>query len=175
MPIVVEDGTGLVGANSYASFADWTAYWADRGGAPAGVQADVEAALVKGADYLGLRYRFVGQRLSASQGLEWPRVYAYRGNPAFDAHCVPIEGVPVEVVRANIELGKRALAGELAPDPVLDASGQTVISNRKKVGPIEIEVAFNGGSSTAFVKRFPAIDRLLRDLVVQEGGRVWRA
>jgi hypothetical protein len=172
---VVEDGTGLVGSNSYASFADWTAYWADRGGAPAGVQADVEAALVKGADYLGLRYRFVGQRLSASQGLEWPRVYAYRGNPAFDEQCVPIEGVPVEVVRANIELAKRALAGELAPDPVLDESGRTVVRSRDKMGPMEEERQFNGGGSATFVKKFPQVDRTLRDLVVQEGGRVWRA
>jgi hypothetical protein len=175
MPIVVEDGTGLVGANSYASFADWTAYWADRGGAPAGVQADVEAALVKSADHLRLRYRFVGQRATAAQGLEWPRVYAYRGNPAFDAHCVPIEGVPVEVVRANIELGKRALAGELAPDPVLDETGQTVVSSRDKVGPLETERTFNGGAGGTWVKRFPAVDQLLHDVVVREGGRVYRA
>lgn len=175
MAFLVEDGTGLANANSYGSFAGYVAYWADRGLVVGEIQSVVEAALVKASDYLGLRYCFVGQRATAAQGLEWPRIYAYRGRPAFDAYCVPIEGVPVEVVKATYELGKRALAGELAPDPTVDASGQTVVSSRKKVGPIEVEVAFNGGGSSTFVKRFPAVDQLLRDLVVSTGGRVYRA
>jgi hypothetical protein len=148
----VEDGTGLVGANSYASFSAYVAYWTDRGEVVSELPAVIEPALVRAADHLGIRYSFVGQRLSAAQGLDWPRVYAYRGNPAFDAHCIPIEGVPPEVVRANIELAKRALAGELAPDPTLDTSGQTVVSSRDKVGPLETKLTFTGGAPAAFVR-----------------------
>lgn len=173
MAIVVEDGTGLEDANSYASYADWTAYWADRGGAPAGVQADVEAALVKGADYLGLKYRWRGYRLTSAQALDWPRMYVYR--ETYAGGCELIEGVPVEVVRANIELAKRALAGELTPDPTVDATGQVVTSKRDKVGPIETERTFSGASSATFVKPFPQVDRMVRDLVLSEGGRVYRA
>jgi DnaT-like ssDNA binding protein len=169
---VVEDGTGLEDANSYASYADWTAYWADRGGAPAGVQAVVEAALVNGADYLGIRYRWKGVRLTLEQALEWPRAYVYRES---FAGCAPIEGVPVEVVQANIELAKRALSGELAPDPTVDATGQVVTSKRDKVGPIETERVFSGASSATFVKPFPQVDRIVRKLVEPEGGRVFRA
>lgn len=175
MAFVVETGDGLPDANSYGSFAGYVAYWSERGAPPTEPQADVEKALVRATDHLGIRYRFVGQRATAAQGLEWPRVYAYRGNPAFDAQCVPVEGVPVEVVKATYELGKRALAGELAPDPAVDESGQTVVSSRDKVGPLETERTFTGGGSSTFVKRFPAVDRLLRDLVVSEGGRVYRA
>jgi hypothetical protein len=175
MPLVVEDGTGLPDANSYASYADWLAHWADRGTAPAGDQTAVEQALVRAADFLDIRYRWRGAKLTAAQGLEWPRAYAYRGDPAFDAGCAPIEGVPAEVVRANIELAGRALAGELAPDPVVSATGQTVVATRRKVGPLETEDSFNGGGSSAWVKRFPAVDKLLRDVVVHEGGRVYRA
>jgi len=175
MALLEEDGTGLVGANSYASYADWTAYWADRGDAPAGTQTAVEQALVRAADYLGVRYQFVGQMLKSTQGLEWPRAYAYRSNPASDARCVPIEGVPPEVVEANIELAKRALEGDLVPDPVLDTSGQTLASKRDKVGPLETERVFTGGAPSSWVKRFPSVDHLLRHVVARSGGSVHRA
>lgn len=175
MAFVVETGEGLADANSYASHAGYVAYWTERGAGPTEGQEDIEKALVRATDFLGIRYRFVGQRATAAQGLEWPRVSAYRGNFAFDARCVAIEGVPVEVLKATYELGKRALAGELAPDPVLDESGQTMVSSRDKLGPIETERTFTGGAASTWVKRFPAVDQLLRDLVVREGGRVHRA
>lgn len=173
MAIVVEDGTGLANANAYASYADWVAYWTDRGTAPAGAQSVIEQALVRGADYLERRYEWIGQRSTAEQALGWPRLCAY-GEPA-GGYSAPIEGVPAEVVRANIELAHRALAGELAPDPTVDASGQVVTSKRDKVGPIETESQFNGGGSSTWVKRFPSVDELLRRLVVRTGGRVHRA
>jgi hypothetical protein len=169
MAFTVEDGTGVEDANSYASFADWTAYWDDRGTAPSTVEADVEKALVRGADYMSIRYRFRGRKLTEEQGLDWPRCGAR------DADGVYLEGVPEVVVRANIELAARALEGDLAPDPTTDASGQTVVSSRVKVGPIERESTFNGGGSATWVKPYPAVDRMLRDVTYPEGGRVWRA
>lgn len=175
MAILVEDGTGLVGSNSYASHAGYVAYHTERGAPPAESQADIEEALIKASDFLGIRYTFKGVKLTASQGLEWPRSCAY-GAPTADYPCgVPLEGVPLEVQRATYELAKRALAGELAPDPTVDASGQTVVSSRDKVGPLETERSFNGGASSTWVKKFPAVDSLLRWLVVTTSGRVWRA
>lgn len=169
MAFTVEDGTGLEDANSYASYADWTAYWADRGTAPAGAEEDVKKALVRGADYMSIRYRFRGRKLTEEQGLDWPR-YGAR-----DADGVYLEGVPEVVVRANIELAARALEGDLAPDPTTDASGQTVVSSRVKVGPIEREFTFNGGGSSAWVKPYPSVERMLKDVTYPDGGRVWRA
>ena len=175
MALIVEDGTGLANANAYASYADFLAHWADRGTAPAGTQDAVEKALVRGADYIDIRYCFVGSKLTDAQGLEWPRACAYRARPAYDAHCVPIEGVPPEVVQANIELAQRALVGELAPDPAVDASGQTVTSSTDKVGPLETSRTFSGAGPGTFVNKYPSVDRLLRHVVVNEGGRVHRA
>lgn len=175
MALVKEDGTGIATANAYASYTDWTAHWADRGTAPTGTQTDVEQALVRGADYLDRRYRWVGQRETSAQGLQWPRLYAYRARAAADEHCVPVEGVPLEVVRANVELAERALAGDLAPDPVTSETGQTVVSTREKVGPLETAVTFTGGSAATWVTRYPFVDELVRPLVVSTGGRVHRA
>jgi hypothetical protein len=175
MAFVVEDGTGLANSNSYGSFAGYVAYWTERGAAPTELQPAIEAALVKATDHLGIRYTWKGQKLTAAQALDWPRSCAY-GVPTADYPCgVPLEGVPLEVQRATYELGKRALAGELAPDPTVDASGQTVVSSRDKVGPLETERTFNGGGSKRWVKSFPAVDSLLRWLVVTTSGRVWRA
>jgi hypothetical protein len=175
MAIVVEDGTGLANSNSYGSFAGYVAYWTDRGAVPAEAQAVIEANLVKATDYLGIRFTWKGEKLTAAQALDWPRACAY-GMPTADYPCgVPLEGVPLEVVRATYELGKRAIAGELAPDPTVDASGQTVVSSRDKVGPLETERTFNGGAGGTWVKKFPAVDSLLRWVIVTTSGRVYRA
>lgn len=176
MSIVVEDGTGLEDANSYASFAQFQAHFADRGGAASTTQADVEKALVKATDYMGIRFRWRGYRLTAEQALDWPRACVY-GQPSFDEPGgVVIEGVPIEVTKACIEYANRALAGDLAPDPTVSATGVAMVSTRRKVGPIETEDVFSGGiASSSTFKPYPAADRLLRNLVWPEGGRVYRA
>lgn len=175
MAFTVETGEGLADANSYASHAGYVAYHTDRGAPPAETQEDIEEALIKASDFLGIRYTFKGVKLTASQGLEWPRSCAY-GAPTADYPCgVPLEGVPLEVQRATFELAKRALAGELAPDPELNETGQIASGSRIKVGPIEEELTFTGSGPSTWVKRFPSVDRILRDLVVTTGGRVYRA
>jgi hypothetical protein len=174
MAFVIEDGSGLPNANSYGSFAGYVAFWTDRGAVPAEDQDVIEAALIKATDYLGIRFTWKGEKLTAAQALDWPRACAY-GMPTADYPCgIPLEGVPHEVVRATYEYAKRALAAPLAPDPTRDATGQTVVSSRKKVGPIEVETAFTGGGAATF-KPYPAADNLLRWLVVTSSGRVYRA
>lgn len=176
MPIVVEDGSGLANANSYASHAGYVAYWTERGAVPAEAQAVIEAALIKATDYLGIRFTWKGIRSTSSQALDWPRLCAY-GMPTAEYPCgVPLEGVPLEVERATYEYAKRALAAPLAPDPTVSATGVALTRTKRKVGPIETEDEFTGSSasSTTF-KPYPAADNLLRWLVVTSSGRVWRA
>jgi hypothetical protein len=176
MVFTVETGDGLADSNSYASYAAFVAYFADRGVTVTAPQPAVEAALVKGADYLdGGKYCWRGTKLTTEQAMQWPRACVY-GQPTFDEPGgAVIEGVPAEVVRANIELANRALTEDLAPDPAVDVSGMTVTSSRKKVGPIEVETAFDGGGSSSWVRSFPAVDAMLRYLTQSSGGRVWRA
>lgn len=170
MAFLVEDGTGLEDSNSYGTFAGYTAYWLDRGVVVAELQAVVEGALVRATDYLGIRFRFKGYRLTAEQALDWPRgcVYTPEG--------VLIEGLPVDLVKATYEYTRRALAGDLAPDPTVSATGVAVVRTRRKVGPIETEDEFSGSSaSSSTFKPYPAADRLLRHLVYPESGSVYRA
>jgi hypothetical protein len=165
-----EDGTGLVASNSYASYAQALAYWADRGLTVAALQPAVEAALVRATDYLGIRYRWRGERLTTAQALDWPRTGVYT------TEDMEIDGLPPELVKATVEYARRALAGDLAPDPTVSATGSVVVSTKRKVGPIETEDAYSdAGSVVATWRPYPAVDRLLRHLIYPEGGSVYRA
>lgn len=174
--MIVEDGTGLEDSNSYASFADYVAYWADRGVSASEGQPAIEAALVKATDYLGIRFRWQGYRLTEEQALDWPRACVYGPETYDEPGGSVLVGVPIQVVRATYEYARRALTAELAPDPTVSATGVALVKTRRKIGPIETEDEFNGSSATSSTfKPYPAADRLLRDLIIPEGGRVYRA
>ena len=73
----VEDGTGLAGANSYASVAEADDYFAGRlysTAWTAASSADKEKALVLASLAIDAQVRFHGGRFSQEQGLQWPRV-----------------------------------------------------------------------------------------------------
>lgn len=148
MTLVVENGTGLSNANSYASVATANAYATLRGLTDwTGTDAVKEAALIRATDYLEATYRndWQGSRVSATQALSWPRV-----NVMVDGFVVGDDVVPTAVVNACIELAIRALTENLLDD-------QTQRVKREKVDVIEIEYA--DGSDPA--KRYPMVSRTL--------------
>ena len=153
MPLTVEDGTGLATADSYASRAEADAYHAARGNAAwSAASTDArDAALRKATQYLDTRYRWVGNRSTLTQALEWPRYF------------VPRLGYPTgwpqpRVVNACIELALRALSGDL----LVDDEGRDVLS--EQVGPISVTYGPTGGGV-----RYPVADLLVSPLVL--GGR----
>lgn len=171
MAFVVEDGTGLANANSYGADAGFVAYFAERGVTIAQAQALREQALIRATDFLDQRYCFKGYRLKPeTQALQWPRYGVY-----VEGYELPAAPLPVDLVKATYELAHRALAADLSPDPTFDASGVAVVKSRDKVGPIEVEREFSGGSaSSSFAPVYPEVDALLRRLVVARIG-VYRA
>jgi len=63
---------------------------------------------------------------------------------------------------------------KLSPDPTVDATGQIVIGQRTKVGPIETETRYSdSGTLAQLIKPYPAADRLLAGYIIP-GGRVIR-
>ena len=121
MPFIVEDGTGLPTATSYIAEATADTYHADRGSTQwaAGSQANKEIALIKATDFIDKRFgrRFVGQKLTKAQALEWPR------SNAFDRDGFKLDEddlVPRRLQQACSEYALRALSIlDLMPDPVL--------------------------------------------------------
>lgn len=148
MAFVVEDGSGLSNANSYASVAEADAYADDRNlTAWHSNPAHKEEALIRATDYIEAVYRqaWLGYRASQTQGLSWPRT-----NVEVDLYPVAANIVPKEVKYATIEMAIRAEAETLLPD-------QTQRVKREKVDVLEIEYA-DGSDAT---KRFPFVSQLL--------------
>jgi hypothetical protein len=177
MAFTPEDGTGLADANSYATVAEVTAYLTDRNRQEAWEDLDQEvqeAALVAATDYVESVFGrcFKGWPENPTDGVTQALHFPATG--VYDRYCNEITGVPTKLKQAIAEYADRiAVQGKtLAPDPVYDDTADPRIKRkREKVGPIEEETEFHGSNTFAgfgpALKRFPAADRLLRDLVTK--------
>lgn len=154
MSLVVENGTGLAGAESYVSVADANAYhfargqeaWSD------GSTAEKESALRRATTFIDGRYggRFSGTRANGRvQALLWPR------SGATDVEGWAIEGLPLELVRATAEAALRELAspGSLSPDIAVTSAGGAVIRTKVVAGPVEEEIEYEKGTVTTGTTR----------------------
>lgn len=129
MSLVVEDGTMVAGAESFASVAAADAYLAARGvtaWAALGTPAK-EQALRKATDYMEQFYRlnWKGWRLDADQALSWPRSNVELDDAPYMTLVEQTE-VPDGVVNACIELASRASTETLAGDLTRGKSSVTI-------------------------------------------------
>jgi hypothetical protein len=156
MSLIVEDGTKVAGAESYASVADASAYHTARGNAGWAAVVDKEAALRKATDFMLQTYRlgWKGYRVDPEQALDWPRCEVYLNEVLSgqfsSSYCLPSNIVPNEVKNACIELALKVTVEDLNPDLT-----QQVLSST--VGPISISYS----ASSPQHKRFRAVDMML--------------
>lgn len=165
MPLIIEDGTGVATANSYVTADEFVAFHTDRGNTTL-AEADtdqIEAALVKGADYLQQKFRLLwnGARSFEQQRLDWPR----RGvavpdffDPFFrDQGNVPLSFQDTLFVPENEVLYEAKVAQILVAAETFDASGASsgVIqpalgrtTKREKLGVLEVEYFDQGQGSS---------------------------
>ena len=197
----VEDGTGLTGANSYASVAYADDYHDGRGNTSwtddSVVDSDKQDALVRATDYVEKRFgsKFRGWRGSSTQSLQWPRI------DAEDDAGYLLSEIPDKLRQAVAEYALRSISlHELSPDPIspvpvqknlngysrdLSSTGE-VLKKTEKVGPIEESVEYRFGDDTVTVAglatksslvsdynipEYPAADMLLDELVVNVSTR----
>lgn len=169
MPLIVETGAGVPGANTFADAAFADAYFAASGESAWTGEATVkEAALVRAGRYLnGLRWQ--GDKVDeVRQAMCWPRYnvpmqnasgmacagygYAY-GAGGYYAYW-PSNEIPEAVKQAQCEAALRYLTGtDMLPD--LARGGQIVM---KRVDVITTQYASNAPAGT----RFLAVEALLR-------------
>jgi hypothetical protein len=158
MAFLVEDGTGLADANSYASVAFADAYFTLRGiTAWAGTNDQKESWLVQATDYIDYRFgrRIAGERLTTTQALIFP----------IDLY----DGMPTNLLKATSEYALRAISGPLAPDLTFNSSGTTVTETFRKVGPIETKTKFassGAGSVPMKFRPYPAADALMAEFFI---------
>lgn len=155
MTLVVEDGTAKANSNAYVDVATATAYASDRNyTAWPGYSTQVkEAAIIAASFYLDTRYIFIGQRVSSSQAMSWPRVGASDRSEGVDYAS---NVIPLSLRRAVMELAVKAAAGlDLMPD--LSHGGQV---KSETVGPISVTYMDNADPTTKFM-----VTGLLKGLV----------
>jgi hypothetical protein len=165
MTLIVEDGTARVDAESYASVAETSTYFQNRGQGDAWDKIDEqEAALRLATTYMeeAYRMRWKQYRVTSTQALSWPRAwvtlpdapYGYGSQAAY----VPNNVVPKEVKQACMELALRAGTGDLAPD--LERAAKV-----ERIGPIEVQY----DDSSPYYTQFRSIDLLLAPYLMAGG------
>lgn len=149
MALIVENGTGLATAESYASVAQASARMTALGNDTWATitTAQMEEALRRATAYMvqAYRNRWAGTRLLRAQALDWPRY-----GVSTDGFTIESTIVPTEVVNACIDLALKAAAGDLNADLT-----RAII--REKVGPLETEYSAHGAEQT----RYRSIDMAL--------------
>lgn len=155
MPLTVEDGTGVAGADAYASLAAVAAYWTARPHDALSTawsnatDARREGAIREAAGFLDSVYGpfYRGRRASYAQGLLWPRNAGLddEGAPiaVTDPNGVALPPLPPALISASAELAARALTARLAPD--LERGGR-VKRIAEGVGPLREEVEYMDGA-----------------------------
>lgn len=152
--LIVEDGSEVAGANSYASLAQGDAYHEGRLHSSAWTGADnatKETALVMASRLLDGNVQWLGHRMTITQQLGWPRC-----GVEWEGHEIPSDTVPQPVRNATIELARLLITTDLQAQQASDNIKSLGLGN----GALEIE--FKDDSET---ERVPvAIGELLLGL-----------
>ena len=139
MALIIEDGTNVLDADSFATVEEARAYATSRGLFLPAAELDVEILLRKAIDYLNsIEDRFQGYRTNESQELCFPR-------DDISLHRDIISGeIPKVLKNGQIRLAVDANTNDLqAP-----GTGKEVIE--KKVGPLTTKYNPNGATSPQF-------------------------
>lgn len=201
--IIVEDGTGIAGANAYVNLADADAYlvarniWAatpvepapvvedgegeeqPAGTSDAAVVAAKEAAIIRAADALNV-LKWIGEaKLFPDSLMAWPREDAVLPGGA----KVTDDSIPAAVVRANIELAGLIYSGAADPLAPVERGGK-IISKSESFKEGNLDVI--GGDAKSYSVTYadaapvetylPAVYGLLRPYLLEvpgQGGMVF--
>lgn len=178
MALIVEDGTGKSDAESYESVANGDIYWANRSSDPlflswdgAGEPGKEEALRVSTQEVDAENEPFwKGEKGSSLQALDWPRFNAFDSSGySFDNFSVPVELTSYILERAARYIANIALG--VIPD--IDAPSGSIIREKIKAGPVELDTSYAGGASPA--KTFPKLETLITSLIDGGGGLVVRS
>lgn len=158
MTLIVEDGTGLAGAESYVSVVDASTYYDEHGGPTANwtaaTTAQKESALRYATTWLEARYLWPGAVSTYTQKRAWPRRFAY------DTEGRLLTGVPEAVIEAQCEAAREHMT--LPLNSAVSAANylSSVNTSRSDGGESEsIAVSYRQDAPTR--RQFDYIDFLL--------------
>lgn len=168
MAFIVEDGTIVEDANSYASVEYADAYFATRGN-ETWTNFDPEAKeqyLVLASDYIGLRWGEIlkGELVEDAQPLLFPRLWNN------------VSTYPMVLLKAVSEYALRAgmAGGMLFPNVAYDETGRLATKKVEEVGPIREETSWAASGSMSQPAQYipyPLPDGLMKTLLKPGLGR----
>ena len=149
MPLVVEDGTVVSGANSYIDLPFLIMFASDRGFELPVLDEDKEELAIVAIDYLEhYRSRYQGLKVDGDQPLQWPRTPV-----TIDGFVFPSNEIPIELKNAQAQLVvEQHLGIPLYPLPSSYTSTSSSVAGdiiQETVGPLTIKYSSGGSSSTA--------------------------
>ena len=131
MALVIEDGSIVANANSYATLAAVRTYALTRGVTLSADDAVLEPQVLRAMDYIEHREdQYVGTIVVGTQALAWPRLNAYWRRIELGD-----DEIPAPLLYGLYELTMAVHAG-VNLLPTTTASDYVI---RKKVGPMEVE------------------------------------
>lgn len=156
MSLVIEDGTGVAGANSFVTDAEYTAYTTARALTVGTTAALREIELIKSMDYLfNQEPNMKGRRTLDAQENAYPRQDVFiRGV------LLANNAIPTELKNAQMEGGAAANGFDLL------INNSETDAKRQKLDVLEIEF-FEGGSWV--IARIERVDNYLKPLLTSLG------
>lgn len=144
MALVIEDGSGVAGANSYCSVASARTYASARGLSLPAADAEVELLLIKAVDFIeSFRGEFQGLKTTQEQPLQWPRTGA-----TLDGYEVSSTTIPEVLASAQAQLAADANLQELMPT----STGREVVMERVDVVQVQYAESGNTNQQPIFTK-----------------------
>lgn len=143
--LIIEDGSGVALAESYATAAELASYAVKFGVAIPAEEAAQEALLRRAALTMdGMKWK--GRRAKSDQGLAWPR-----RDVELDCEIKPSNYIP-----ARIQYGQMALAAEIHQDDIdpIDKRQGAVVRKRVE-GAVEVEYASISSTSSRLLPAAP--------------------
>lgn len=161
MALIVEDGSIVLGANSYVSVAEIRAYCEGRGITLPADEADVETMAILAFDYLeSFRSRYQGQPTTVNQRTAWPRT-----GVVIESYSLPSNEIPWQLKQAQCQATGEALETDLMPNAALAVK-------KEKVDVIEVE--YQQSVADGVPPNFPKIEAWLLALIGTGGGGGYR-
>jgi len=149
MAIVVEDGTGITGANAYVSTTYLDGWAADRGYSLAAYTTEQKEAaiIIASKDWIDLYHTFKGEKLSDAQGLKMPTT-----ENDYDAAWKDMAS----------NAAYMQLRGLLLVDEASLSTSGTIQSEAKQLGTLSKSVTYADGTAQTYRRKTPALDAAIR-------------
>ncbi|MBD1589784.1 DnaT-like ssDNA-binding protein [Pseudomonas typographi] len=130
MALIIEDGSVVPGAESYATAAELATYSTNFGKTIPADEAAQES-LLRRASLQMEAIPWKGCTVRYDQPLAWPRAEVYKNGFELLSNRIP----------PQVKAGQMALAAEIYADDLVDPATKQGAAIRKKVGPLEFEYA----------------------------------